>query len=468
MGPARAGAWRRGLAAGSAMARQGAAVARSGLRTQAIATIGLAPLSVLFFQQVSVVGFVANLLAIPLVTLLITPLALLGALWSPAWQPAAAAVGVLMAVLDLLAAWPWAQWQVPAAPWAVALGALAGAALWVAPGPRAWRALGLPMLWALLAWPAERPAPGHFELLVADIGQGNAVLVRTARHTLLYDSGPAYGRESEAGSRVLVPLLRALGEQRLDRLVLSHRDLDHTGGAAAVMQALPVDAVLSSLEPGHPLVAQAGARHRPCMAGQSWQWDGVRFEMLHPRAAEVSSQAGGAVERPNGLSCVLRIGPPPDPAGPGPLGHRAAPGDTVPRHSARTAAIGTALLAGDIERPEELALIDRAAAALVADVLLVPHHGSRTSSTAPFLTTVRPSLAVVQAGAGNRFGHPAPDVVQRYRDLGIGLLSTTQCGAWRWNGAKIVAPSVPDAVKWCERVLRQRYWQAAREADPGP
>ncbi len=390
---------------------------RGGLRTQLIATFGLAPLSLVFFQQLSVVGFFANLLAIPLVTLVITPLALLGTLATPLWRLGAWVVTQMSTALGWLAQWPGALWSVPAAePWAQAAGLLA-AALLVMPWPWRLRALAVPLAVPLLLAAPVRPPAGEFEMLAVDVGQGTSVLVRTREHLLVYDAGPAYSSESDAGQRVLLPLLRARGETRIDVLMLSHRDADHVGGAAALLQALSVRELHSSLEDGHALRATAAA-HRRCEAGDTWKWDGVQFEVLHPPAASYA-----ATLKPNARSCVLRV--------------RAANG-------------ATALLTGDIERAQELALAEAGPAVLHADVMLVPHHGSRTSSIARFIDAVHPQLAVVQAGYRSRFGHPAPDVVTRYRERGIAVLESARCGAMRWSSEH--------RTPVCERDAVRRYW----------
>lgn len=405
----------------------------AGLRTQGIATLGLAPLSLLFFHQLSLVGFVANLVAIPLITLAVTPLALLGIAWAPLWSLAAWLMDGLMAGLTVLAAWPWASWAAAEAPpWAQAAGLL-GAAVLVLPLPGRVRVLGLPMLLPLLFPPVAVVPPGHFELLAADVGQGTAVLVRTEAHALLYDTGPQYSRDSDAGERVLVPLLRAEGVPRLDVLMLSHRDTDHVGGAAAVGQAVVLGQVMSSLEDGHPLRAGLVAEqpHQRCGAGQAWDWDGVHFELLHPRGADYP--AAGATVKPNALSCVLRV-------------------------SGRGRSV---LLTGDIERPQELRLVQEAATLLRADVLWVPHHGSRTSSTAEFLAAVQPGMALAQAGYRNRFGHPAPQVLARYRQQGVPVLRSDRCGAWRWR-----SDAAPDA-RQCERSQALRYWHTRSLGEPG-
>ena len=396
--------------------------ALGGLRTQVIATLGLTPLTLVFFQQVSLVGFVTNLIAIPLVTLVITPLALLGVLLAPLWTLGAWVVQQGVAGLAWLVAWPAAVWTVPVAPaWAQLAGLLA-ALLALLPLPWRVRALALPLLPALL-WPQPpRPAAGSFEMLALDVGQGSAVLLRTREHLLVYDTGPQYSRDADAGRRVLLPLLRARGERRIDTLVLSHRDTDHVGGARSLLAALPVTTLLTSLEPGHALRAdrpQAPA-HTRCEAGQGWSWDGVRFEVLHPAAADYERSL-----KTNALSCVLRV----------------------------STAQASVLLTGDIEREQEQALLRSAEDGVVlrSSVLLAPHHGSKTSSSDAFLAAVAPGSAVFQAGYRNRFGHPAPEVLARYRGRGIVRWTSPACGAWQWRS------DVPDASV-CEREARRRYW----------
>jgi len=445
---------RGGGSADATPAQRAAALARSALRTQAVATVGLAPLSLVFFQQVSLVGFAANLVAIPVVTLLVTPLSLLGVLIAPLWDAAALVLSGLMLVLQGLAGGgpgassglpaPWstvsAVWQAAAAPsWATAAGLLGGLVA-VLPLPWRLRALALPLMLPLLAPAVPRPAEGRFELVALDVGQGTAALVRTRRHLLLYDTGPALSPESDAGSRLVVPLLRRRGETHIDHLVLSHRDVDHVGGAGAVLAAMPVRRLSSSLDEAHPLLAQAraaGAALHRCEAGQGWEWDGVRFEVLHPtpadfgRSGQPSAEIGGPVPspsesgmrglRPNALSCVLRV----------------TSNDT------------SVLLTGDIEAAQEAALRERDVARLRARLMLVPHHGSRTSSTAAFIDAVAPELALAQAGYRSRFGHPAADVVARYEARGIPLARSDRCGA---------LTLAPGGAARCEREAARRYW----------
>jgi competence protein ComEC len=386
------------------------------LREQWLITVALAPLSLLLFGQVSLIGLLANALAIPWVTLVVTPLSLLGVGLDLLWQVAGWAVGALSAGLGFLAALPLATLSLPQAPlWAGLLGSVGGLLL-VMRLPPAMRLAGVALMLPVLLWQVPRPAPGNFDVLAPDIGQGNAVIVRTARHALVFDAGPRFSADSDAGHRVLVPLLRAMG-LTVDTLVLSHRDTDHVGGAAALLQMQNGAELVSSIGPDHALAALRPVR--PCLAGQRWQWDGVDFEFLHPREADDRASA-----KSNALSCVLRIGN----------------------------AQATVLLTGDIEQAQEALLVQTQPNALSADLLLVPHHGSRTSSSEEFLDAVHPRLALVQAGYRNRYGHPAAAVMDRYRDRQIPVFDSPHCGAAQWQSAD------PGQLR-CERAERRRYWQ---------
>lgn len=385
------------------------------LRVQGLVTLALAPLTLILFGQASVIGLLANLLAIPWVTMLVTPAALLGILFWPFWQVADLALIPLLAILHALAGLPGAQLTAPAAPLALGFAAAAGAIIMVLNLPLRLRALGLPLFLPLLLWQVPRPLPGIFELLVADVGQGTAVLVRTHGHSLLYDAGPRYSEDGDAGERVLLPLLRALGE-RPQLLILSHPDNDHTGGAARVLSEHPAARVILSAADGAAVPGVAS--FEPCRAGRAWQWDGVDFELLYPDLADRQ-----AARSSNAYSCVLRI----------------------------SASGGSALLTGDLEAPQEKRLLGKGVE-LASDVLLVPHHGSKTSSTGAFLDAVRPRFALAQNGYRNRFGHPAAEVASRYSDRGIPLYSSPACGAMHWRSDR------PQDLS-CERQLRRRYWQ---------
>ncbi len=387
-------------------------------REQWLITLALTPLSLLLFQQVSLIGLLANAVAIPWVTLVVTPLAMLGVVVHPLWSAAALAVQWLGVVLQWCAEIPFASVSMAAPPLLLGIGAVVGAIVLVMRLPWPLRAMGAVMVLPALLWQSPRPVHGQFALIAADIGQGNAVLVRTASHSLLYDTGARFSRESDAGQRTLVPLLRALGE-RLDAIIVSHRDSDHSGGALAVQAMQPGAALYSSLEDGHEIIAarSAGQFTQRCLAGQRWQWDGVDFQVLHPQAIDYDG-----ANKPNAMSCVLRIS----------TGQR------------------TALLVADIEAAQEARLIAQGAP-IQADVLLAPHHGSKTSSTEAFLDAVQPKIAIFQSGYRNRYNHPAPEVAQRYIDRQIISITSPQCGAATWRSDQPLAVA-------CQRVVGQRYW----------
>jgi competence protein ComEC len=362
------------------------------------------------------------------VTLVVTPLAMLGTLFSPMWDLAGFAVNALSRFLGLLSALPFATVSVAVPHMLVTVIAVLGGILLVLPWPWQLRLLGLPLLLPVILSQAPRPADGQFELVAADIGQGNAVIIRTAKHTLVYDAGPRYSIDSDAGHRVLVPLLRATNES-VDTVMLSHRDIDHSGGIKSVLAMHPKANFISSIESTHELQAFRPAQR--CVAGQSWQWDGVDFTVLHPSASDYASP-----QKSNAMSCVLRISSPQ----------------------------ASVLLAGDIELAQEARLladqknIDLKSQndALKSDVLkstllLVPHHGSKTSSSSVFLDAVQPQFAVVQAGYRNRFGHPAASVLERYTERNIKVIDTAHCGALLWSS------SAPNETR-CQREVGKRYW----------
>ena len=387
---------------------------RAAWRTQWVVTLGLAPLTLLLFQQLSVVGLLANAIAIPLVSYLITPLAMLGPLCPPLWTLGGWLAGALHQGLEALRGLPLAVWHLPWAPaWAQGLALVGGVALAM---PWPWRlrlgglALCVPMMWPTV----ERPPPGHVELWLPDVGQGGAAILRTHRHTMVFDAGPKWGPGSDAAQRVLLPMLRGLGDRRLDLLMVSHADQDHAGGTPSLLQAMPVDRRLGAVPGG-----------QACHRAQRWDWDGVHFEVLSPFVDE-SPIAEPTGRQRNGASCVLRV----------------------------EAAGRRLLLTGDIESPQEARLVrEEGEAGLGAEVLVVPHHGSRTSSSLAFVRSVAPRVAAVQSGYLNRFGHPRPEVVDRYVDAGALVLNTVDCGAWRWRSDQRAPP-----LSECERAKRRRYW----------
>lgn len=397
---------------------------KTGAHAQYIVTVGLVPLTLLLFGQYSLVSPIANAVAIPLVGFVITPLALLGSL-----MPAMLAKWVLLVPHQLLVwladflkwldAMPFAVWQTPLPSWWMFLMALGGTALMLA--PRGWPArwLGLFGWLPLILQIPTTPDEGSMRVTAFDIGQGSALLVETPTHRLLYDTGPSFSTESDAGSRVILPYLRARGIDRLDRIVISHNDNDHSGGAVSIFQGVHVDSVYSSLALASPIV-RAAPGHQRCMAGQSWNWDGIGFSILHPAPVSYESDKW----RPNARSCVLKV--------------------QIGRQSI--------LLAGDIEAGQEDQLLNGPQAEqLPSTVLLAPHHGSGTSSTEAFLKRVHPDVGVFQVGYRNRFNHPRPDVYARYDALGIRRLRTDESGA--------VIMTFGDQLDVAEyRKAHRRYW----------
>lgn len=398
------------------------------LRAQLAVTLGLVPLSLILFQQISLVGPLANAVAIPLVSFVITPLALLSALipLDALTSLAHALLTVLIDLLEWLGAQRWAVWQRAVPPlWTVVL-ALAGAIWMLIPWWAHWRVLGGIWVLPLLVHPAPVPAPGTLWLHVLDVGQGLAVVARTHAHALVFDSGPRYTPEADGGNRVVVPFLRGEGVVGVDALVLSHDDSDHTGGARSVAAAARPAAVFLPRVDLAPPGLPAGVRLEPCARGQAWTWDGVRFEFLSPPAADDAT-------RDNDRSCVLSIS----------------------AHGRRV------LLTADIEAGAEAELL-ASGIDLRADALLVPHHGSRTSSTGPFLDAVGARTALLAVGYRNRFRHPAPEVMSRYAARGIAVHRTDLDGA-------ITLAFEPDGERLATwRAERPRYWHAPVERSVVP
>lgn len=412
---------------------RGVAAVREGAHAQWVVTLGLAPLTLALFQQMSLIAPVANAVAIPLVTLVVVPLALTGILvpWGGLFVAAHGALVPLMALLTRLADLPAAVWQQHAPPpWAIAMGC-AGVVLLLAPRAVPGRPWG--WTWLLPLFLARPPplAPGAFRLTVLDVGQGLSAIVETRHYTLVYDTGGRFTETADAGGRIVAPFVRLLRNPRADGLVVSHQDLDHSGGALSLLRLTPVGWFASSLPATHPVVEEAQSRSpvQACLAGQAWTWDGVRFTVLHPTPGEYAD----AYAKTNDRSCVVRI----------------------------DSAHGSALLTGDIEARSEGALVRAMPAALRADVLVVPHHGSRTSSTLPFIRAVGPSLAIVPAGYRNRFGHPRADIVARYTMYDVQVLRTDRAGAVtvEFDAASARVPQVA-------RAQRPRYWRDAPATPP--
>jgi len=361
-------------------------------------TIGLIPMLLALFQQISLVAPIANAFAIPLVSLVIVPLTLLGAIL-PLDTLLWLAHGVMdwsMVLLEWLSNLPQAVWtQHAPQPWSIVAGMLG--VLWILlPSGFPARWLGFTLLLPMFFNTPQLPAQDTLRLIIFDVGQGLAVAAQTRRYALLYDAGPDFSDGADSGNRILVPSLRAMGIAKLDGLILTHNDTDHTGGAASVMQAMPIGWLSSSLPDGQPLL-QPISDNRRCIDGQSWQWDGVQFEIIHPDAGSYTMTNISD----NNRGCVLRI----------------SIGD---RHI---------LLAADIEKDSENQLLKEHFDKLPASLLVVPHHGSKTSSTKRFIAAVHPGYAVFTVGYRNRFGHPKEAIVQRYTNIGSTPLRSDEDGA---------------------------------------
>lgn len=390
-------------------------------RAQWAVALGLAPVLLAFFGQLSLVSPLANVLAIPTVELVVTPLALLGSFTGVAVfvQLAHAVLAVLVSVLRDMAAWP--VWFQPAPHgWAVVMGT-AGVAWLLLPRAVPARWLGalclLPALWV------KPPAPpaGGLWVDTLDVGQGLAVVLRTQHHAVLFDTGPVYGNGSDSGARTIVPYLQGEGIDHLDTLVLSHDDNDHTGGAHSVLTAVPAQRILTSLTPDNPVVHPWAARLVRCVAGTFWQVDGVQFRVLHPdRDSYLNRHL-----KDNNRSCVVKA----------------------------SSAGGSVLLTADAEAKDERQML-AAGESVRADLLLVPHHGSHTSSTVAFVTAVHPRWAIFSVGAHNRFGHPHADVLARYVRMDIPYWRSDRDGEISVHFAPEQSPVV---VIWRQKF--RRYWQ---------
>lgn len=403
---------------------------KAALLTQWAVTIGMLPLLLVMFGQTSIISPIANAFAIPLISFVVTPLALLGSFF-PFDTPvnlSYQALDVCMVALNWLNQSPMATWQQHAPPVWTLLPAVIGV-LWLLL-PRGWPMhwLGLIGFLPMFLIMPLRPLSGEMKVTVLDVGQGLGVVVQTATHTMLYDAGPKYNEQSDAGSRIVIPYLRGEGVKKLDGFVVSHNDNDHSGGMQSVLALIPTRWLATSFQPETEI--PANTPRIPCFAGQTWVWDKVQFEMLHPNFASYDDLA----LKDNNRSCVLKI----------------------------TSQAGSILLTGDIEKEAELDLIDVNLEKLKSDVMTVPHHGSKTSSTADFIAAVAPSVSVFTVGYLNRFGHPKPVIVERYKSASSLLYRSDYDGALeisfiRNSTNHVIEKPEIKVASW--RHQHQRYWQ---------
>jgi len=389
------------------------------LRTQWVVTLGLIPLLLAVFQQFSLISLPANLWAIPWVTLLVIPITLLGMVpgLSFLWIPAHFLIQILMDALTFFTQSPIAVWQQHGAPLWTIIAAIVGILWLLAPRGMPGRFLGV--VWclpALLIIPSQPPPENSFEVTTLDVGQGLSVFVRTAQHTLLYDTGPAYNENSDAGSRVVVPFLKYHAIYQLDTMVISHVDNDHAGGVHSIAAALLVHRSFApEISDALSLPAQEN-----CRTKQRWQWDGVWFEFISPNERTMKKYSNT-----NDRSCVLKV----------------------------SAAGGSVLLTGDIGTSVERYLAQSSDIDLKSNIMIVPHHGSKSSSSVLFIDTVAPQYAVFSAGYRNRYRFPREEVIARYEAADAEILRTDQLGAIRFriNPDSITVEGYRQAVP--------RYWR---------
>jgi len=387
--------------------------------SQYAVTLGLAPVLMLYFQQISLIAPLANAFAIPWVGVILTPLCLL-ILCLNLLLPELARYGLALAdglfavlwqLLDGMAQWPFAQIVCPQPPWYALALAVPGVAMLLAPKGFPHRYLGVFLLLPGVFVENAKPAAGEVWLTLLDVGQGLATVIQTRNHVMVYDTGARYSEQTDMGESVLLPFLRYRAIDAIDLLVVSHGDNDHSGGSAALMTAMPKAKLLTSASwLDRPAVAD------DCLAGQSWSWDGVTFQVLSPGET--------AFLKENDNSCVIKV----------------------------VAATAAFLLTGDIEASAERDLLERYGSDLASTVMLAPHHGSKTSSTAAFLRAVQPKIVLIPAGFHNRFGFPAASVVERYRALSADIRNTAHDGA-------ISVKTGKQAIRVeSERQQHKRYW----------
>jgi competence protein ComEC len=394
-------------------------------RVQAVVTIALLPFTLYWFYQVSVVSPLANAFAIPLVSYVVTPLAIAGALlpgFIGRWLllPAHTSMEYLGVMLEWMASWTWAVVWSRQPEWWLLLLAGVGVVYAIRPGGLAkdWQFRVIALIPSLLLFTPlgilgnDVLKHGEFRATVLDIGQGTAVLIETTSKTLLYDTGPIQGKKDDAGQRVILPYLRGRGIEKVDRMVISHSDSDHVGGAASLLNQVSFDSMMGSLPSNNTLLLNLQSREipgLPCRFGQHWNWDGVEFLIWHPHEETLFQDQYSM--KPNEMSCVLEI--------------------RNQNHSL--------WLTGDVEKRGESEIADRlddVALNSIGDrdlVFMAPHHGSKTSSSLELLKKLNPKIAFAQNGYRNRYGHPHPTVIARYTSLGIPFYQTPRTGAQIWS-----------------------------------
>ena len=396
------------------------------VRVQWLIALGMLPLSILLFQQGSLISPVANMIVIPLIGLLIVPLSLTASLISifsselSLWMFTVISdlVELIWILLVLLSELPLNHWQRSSVPLLHSVLSLVGAILLLLPKGIVFRVYGVFLMLPLLTYEYPKPAEGQFWVDVLDVGQGLSVLVRTRDQTLLYDTGAKFSERFDVGEKVVVPYLNYIGLNNLDILMISHGDNDHAGGAQSIINNITTDVILAE----NSIISKGVLESRvleACYAGLKWTWNGVNFEVLHPKSL---------YKRSNNRSCVLKV---------------------WNQHF-------SLLLPGDIESKAERDMLTYYASQLKADILLVPHHGSNTSSSISWLQEVRPQLAIVSAGYRNRFGHPTDKVLKNYEKFSTRVLNTAKSGMIQIKTPVTLSAQVIQASRY--RKVSIHYW----------
>lgn len=394
-------------------------------------SLGLLPLTLLLFGQWGWVAPFANLLAVPWTTLLMMPLVFAGlalvyclpSLAHALFLAAGWSAELMDAGLRALAVLPGTRLGMPSVPVGVTALACAGVALLLLPRGTPQRGLGWLALLPLLTATPARPETGTAWFTLLDVGQGLSAVIQTRAHTLVFDAGPRFSADFDAGAAVVIPFLSARGIRHVDTLIVSHADNDHLGGAASVDARAPAFKVLSSV----PQAIDWRYSQR-CVAGQEWRWEGVQFRILHPSATPSTNTE-------NNNSCVLQI--------------EAANGERL-------------LLPGDIEAAAERELIATYGDRLQSQILVAPHHGSRTSSTAAFIAAVAPADVLIPAGYRNRYHFPHPTVSARYQQFGVRQWQTGLSGALQLRLGDATTPPLPLP----ERLRSRHYWHTRVTVPP--
>lgn len=400
-------------------------------RVQWVIGIGLIPLTLFFFQECSLISFAANTVAIPWLGFLILPFCFISAL-IVAISPQLAACALWIANKSLAGLWMMLAWFAHLKLSALHLVvphsfllvmAIISSILLLLPTGLPGRWLGIIWLLPLFYYQPTLPKHGEAWMMILDVGQGLSVVIQTQHHTLVYDAGPKLGDANDMGESVVVPYLRTRSIKHLDMLVVSHGDNDHSGGANAILTAIPATIVKTSTPDKlkHLLssIPQPLNNISYCLAGQSWRWDGVNFTFLYPTENYLTLG--------NDSSCVLRI----------------------------DNGFHSILLTGDIEKFAEKILLNHFSNRLYSTILLAPHHGSKTSAYLPFVQAVNPQFVIYATGYRNRYHFPHPSVVRVYDNLHTQQLNTAVSGAITFtitNESSLPAPEL-------YRVSHQRYWQ---------